>query len=89
VNGALDVYTERVPVSQHMGTLRLRGGHCARYVVLQPFRRRNWTGLLGYGGSYGAIHEAELLLMLGTDFPFSEFLPGHSVKKVQAVGSHN
>ena len=41
------------------------------------------TGLLGYGGAYGAIHEADLLLLLGTDFPFSEFLPGHSVKKVQ------
>ena len=41
------------------------------------------TGLLGYGGAYSAIHEADLLLMLGTDFPFSEFLPGASVKKVQ------
>jgi pyruvate dehydrogenase (quinone) len=41
------------------------------------------TGLLGYGGAYGAIHDAELLLLLGTDFPFSEFLPGHRVKKVQ------
>ncbi len=41
------------------------------------------TGLLGYGGAYEAMHEAELLLMLGTDFPFSEFLPGSSVKKVQ------
>jgi pyruvate dehydrogenase (quinone) len=41
------------------------------------------TGLLGYGGAYGAIHEADLLLLLGTDFPFSEFLPGNRVKKVQ------
>src|SRR5271163_5155507 len=41
------------------------------------------TGLLGYGGAYKAINEAELLLMLGTDFPFSEFLPGDKVKKVQ------
>jgi pyruvate dehydrogenase (quinone) len=41
------------------------------------------TGLLGYGGAYSAIHEGELLLLLGTDFPFSEFLPGKSVKKVQ------
>jgi pyruvate dehydrogenase (quinone) len=41
------------------------------------------TGLLGYGGTYRAIHDAELLLLLGTDFPFSEFLPGDSVKKVQ------
>src|SRR5260221_1420224 len=41
------------------------------------------TGLIGYGGAYGAIHEAELLLMLGTDFPFSEFLPGGRVTQVQ------
>jgi len=41
------------------------------------------TGLLGYGGAYKAIHDADLLLLLGTDFPFPEFLPGDSVKKVQ------
>ena len=41
------------------------------------------TGLLGYGGAYRAINEAELLLLLGTDFPFSEFLPGEGVKKAQ------
>src|ERR1700683_3481480 len=41
------------------------------------------TGLLGYGGAYKAIHDADLLLLLGTDFPFSEFLPGDGVKKVQ------
>jgi pyruvate dehydrogenase (quinone) len=41
------------------------------------------TGLLGYGGAYNAINKAELLLLLGTDFPFSEFLPSNGVKKVQ------
>src|ERR1022692_3587466 len=41
------------------------------------------TGLLGYGGAYEAIHDADLMLLLGTDFPFSEFLPGDDVKKVQ------
>ena len=41
------------------------------------------TGLLGYGGAYRAIHDADLLLMLGTDFPFTEFLPSKGVKKVQ------
>jgi pyruvate dehydrogenase (quinone) len=41
------------------------------------------TGLLGYGGAYKAIHDADLVLLLGTDFPFSEFLPGDDVKKVQ------
>jgi pyruvate dehydrogenase (quinone) len=41
------------------------------------------TGLLGYGGAYGAIHEADLVLLLGTDFPFTEFLPQQGSKKVQ------
>ena len=42
------------------------------------------TGLLGYGRAYDAIHECDLLLLLlGTDFPFSEFLPDKHVKKVQ------
>jgi len=41
------------------------------------------TGLLGYGGAYKAIHDADLVLLLGTDFPFPEFLPGEGVKKVQ------
>jgi pyruvate dehydrogenase (quinone) len=41
------------------------------------------TGLLGYGGAYNAINKADLLLLLGTDFPFSEFLPSDGVKKVQ------
>jgi pyruvate dehydrogenase (quinone) len=41
------------------------------------------TGLLGFGGAYSAIHGADVLLLLGTDFPFSEFLPNGNVKKVQ------
>jgi pyruvate dehydrogenase (quinone) len=41
------------------------------------------TGLLGYGGAYDAIQSADVLLLLGTDFPFSEFLPNGNVKKVQ------
>jgi len=41
------------------------------------------TGLLGYGGTYRAINDADLLVLLGTDFPFTEFLPGNKVKKVQ------
>ena len=41
------------------------------------------TGLVGYGGAYDAINNAEVLLLLGTDFPFSEFLPKDKVKKIQ------
>jgi pyruvate dehydrogenase (quinone) len=41
------------------------------------------TGLLGYGGCWDAINHADVLLMLGTDFPFSEFLPHQDVKTIQ------
>ncbi|MBM7499187.1 pyruvate dehydrogenase (quinone) [Brachybacterium muris] len=33
------------------------------------------NGLLGYGACYEAMHEADLVILLGTDFPYSEFLP--------------
>lgn len=33
------------------------------------------TGLLGYGAAYEAMHECDLLLLLGTDFPYDSFLP--------------
>jgi pyruvate dehydrogenase (quinone) len=33
------------------------------------------TGLLGYGACYDACREADLLLLLGTDFPYDTFLP--------------
>jgi len=33
------------------------------------------TGLIGFGMAYEAIHECDLLLLLGTDFPYDKFLP--------------
>ena len=41
------------------------------------------TGLLGYGGCWEAVNHADVLLMLGTDFPFPQFLPHKDVKVVQ------
>ena len=36
------------------------------------------SGLLGYGACYDACQDADLLLMLGTDFPYVDFLPDGS-----------
>ncbi|WP_165313277.1 pyruvate dehydrogenase [Rothia halotolerans] len=33
------------------------------------------TGLLGYGAAAEGIHDADLMIMLGTDFPYDQFLP--------------
>lgn len=33
------------------------------------------TGLLGYGAAAEGIEDADLLILLGTDFPYDQFLP--------------
>lgn len=32
-------------------------------------------GLIGYGAAHDGMHDADLLILLGTDFPYSQFLP--------------
>ncbi|MGW7448304.1 pyruvate dehydrogenase [Kitasatospora sp. NPDC054795] len=39
------------------------------------------SGLLGYGSCHEALHSADLVLLLGTDFPYDSFLPqAHTVQ---------
>src|SRR5262249_13212841 len=33
------------------------------------------TGLLGWGAAYDAMHACDVLLLLGTDFPYDVFMP--------------
>jgi pyruvate dehydrogenase (quinone) len=49
------------------------------------------TGLLGYGAAHAGIHDADLLLLLGTDFPYEQFLPDASkvvIGQVDTDASH-
>jgi pyruvate dehydrogenase (quinone) len=36
------------------------------------------TGLLGFSSGYHAMEDCDVLLMLGTDFPYPQFFPGHA-----------
>ncbi|WP_018654579.1 pyruvate dehydrogenase [Actinomadura flavalba] len=40
------------------------------------------SGLLGYGACHDALHEADLVLLLGTDFPYDPFLPGRNTIQI-------
>lgn len=42
------------------------------------------SGLLGYGAAHQATHEADLLVLLGTDFPYRNFLPQKNTVQVDA-----
>jgi pyruvate dehydrogenase (quinone) len=47
------------------------------------------TGLLGFASGYKAIKEADALLMLGTDFPYTQFYPDEAkIIQVDIRGSH-
>ena len=47
------------------------------------------TGLLGFASGYKAIKEADVLLMLGTDFPYTQFYPDNAkLIQVDIRGSH-
>jgi pyruvate dehydrogenase (quinone) len=46
------------------------------------------NGLLGYGAAHKATHECDLLVLLGTDFPYRNFLPQHRTAQVDAEVSH-
>jgi pyruvate dehydrogenase (quinone) len=45
------------------------------------------TGLLGYGAAHDGIHDADLLILLGTDFPYSQFLPDADAVTIAQIDS--
>ncbi|SFS51447.1 pyruvate dehydrogenase [Saccharopolyspora flava] len=46
------------------------------------------SGLLGYGACYEAMHKADLVLLLGTDFPYDNFLPQANTVQVDIEPTH-
>ncbi|AGF73396.1 pyruvate dehydrogenase [Corynebacterium halotolerans] len=46
------------------------------------------SGLLGYGACRDAMFDADLLILLGTDFPYTDFLPAGNVAQVDIDASH-
>lgn len=46
------------------------------------------SGLLGYGACYEAMHEAELVVLLGTDFPYDNFLPQARTVQIDINPAH-
>ncbi len=68
----------REQVLQLAGRLQAPAGHTLRGKESLQWENPydvGMTGLLGYGACYEALHEADLVLLLGTDFPYEDFLP--------------
>lgn len=46
------------------------------------------SGLLGYGACQDALEDADLVILAGTDFPYSDFLPTGNVAQIDSDASH-
>ncbi len=46
------------------------------------------TGLLGYGAAAEGLKDADLLLMIGTDFPYDQFLPDTKTAQIDHKAEH-
>jgi pyruvate dehydrogenase (quinone) len=56
--------------------------HSVKGQDIMPYDDPHWMGGIGYIGSkpvYKAVKGADLLLMVGTDYPYSEYLPDRPV----------
>lgn len=47
----------------------------AKFIVQPAGQYVGTTGLSGFTSCYRAMHDADVLLLIGTDFPFSPFMP--------------
>ncbi|MEV7813025.1 pyruvate dehydrogenase [Streptomyces flaveolus] len=72
-------------VTEFAGKVKAPVGHALRgkeHIQYDNPYDVGMSGLLGYGAAYEAMHECDLLILLGTDFPYTDFLPRH-VRTVQ------
>ncbi|MER5778725.1 pyruvate dehydrogenase [Streptomyces sp. NPDC002039] len=72
-------------VMEFAGRVKAPVGHALRgkeWIQYENPYDVGMSGLLGYGAAYEATHECDLLILLGTDFPYNAFLPD-DVKIVQ------
>ena len=73
--GAADAHDEVVELSQR---LNAPVGYSFRGKMSIQYDNPNevgMTGLLGLPSAYHSMHEADLLILLGTDFPYTQFMP--------------
>ncbi len=76
--GADKAHDQVVQLSQH---IKAPVGYSFRgKMSIQPNNPNEigMTGLLGQPSAYHSMHESDLVLLLGTDFPYDKFMPGNN-----------
>lgn len=76
--GAKDAHEEIVELSQRLHAPVAYSFKSKMEIQYDNPNEVGMTGLLGMPSGYESMHAADVLLMLGTDFPYTPFLPVHN-----------
>ena len=73
--GAKDAHAEVVELSHRLNAPVAYSFKSKMEIQYDNPNEVGMTGLLGMPSGYDSMHEAEVLVMLGTDFPYAPFMP--------------
>jgi pyruvate dehydrogenase (quinone) len=73
--GAADAHDEVVALSQKLNAPVAYSFRSKMDIQYDNPNEVGMTGLLGLPSAYHSMHESDLLLLLGTDFPYTPFMP--------------
>jgi pyruvate dehydrogenase (quinone) len=73
--GAADAHDEVVELAQKLNATVAYSFRAKMDIQYDNPNEIGMTGLLGLPAAFHSMHESDLLLMLGTDFPYTAFMP--------------
>jgi pyruvate dehydrogenase (quinone) len=73
--GAADAHDEVVELSQKLNATVAYSFRAKMDIQYDNPNEVGMTGLLGLPSAYHSMHECDLLILLGTDFPYTPFMP--------------
>lgn len=76
--GAKDAHAELVALSKRLNAPVAYSFKSKMEIQYDNPNEVGMTGLLGMPSGYYSMHDAEVLLLLGTDFPYEAFMPQHN-----------
>ena len=77
--GAKDAHQEVVELSQRLNAPVAYSFKSKMEIQYDNPNEVGMTGLLGMPSGYNSMHEAQILLLLGTDFPYTPFMPEDNI----------
>jgi pyruvate dehydrogenase (quinone) len=76
--GCKDAHTELIATAEALKSPIVHALRGKEYIEFDNPFDVGLTGLIGFSSGYHAMEDCDVLLMLGTDFPYAQFFPKHA-----------